>query len=661
LASTNGLDHRIHLDDPQQQTVLHEICTLLDGYPLGAELIFGAAQKIGGRVFTPEAATRSLEEIRDELRRTPLAGILAVLEVAYRHLTQPAQLLLAYLAAFKLPFSREQIMMLLAPEIMSSDEAVRPLHVADTASRDTDSQAGKVIPVELVQNWSAARDELVQASFIQFDGRVYTIHPQVRYFALSHLPIEERRRVHRVVAAYYCHLPQPSPEEWFAAFDHLEEAGDTQDLQEAVKVAVQAARALSGRGHMPEVVSMLSRAGVYASRLGNTSGEGQVQYCLGAILRQQGHYSEAEACLRSSLEFHKAQREHYDAGWALYELAMVFREEGNFQQAGIYAQEALSLFREVGDTAGETWMQMVIGEVSRGRGEYYDAFGHFELALTNFRALHNKEGCAWALRDRGTIYEAWGKYSKATADYEEALRLFNELGLRTGRAWVLADQSIVFTDQRKLDVAEKLCSEAIAIFREYSIHRGEGWALRAMGDIAREGQNVVKARVQYEEAQAIFHELGDRVDYARVLCSLGAILFDEGEYLTAKDMYEQAQAIAHEQGAKQIDGRALRGLGDIARVFHQLTEAERYYHKALTIAIDLDTPAEHCAVLRRQGQIYEEQGKYHEALDHCVHALALDVRLGHPTRVYLQEKVCTLVAEHHLEDLYAELCKQYTL
>src|SRR5579884_2401907 len=395
LASTNGLDHRIHLDDPHQQAVLHEICTLLDGYPLGAELIFGAAQKIGGRVFTPEAATRSLEEIRDELRRTPLAGILAVLEVAYRRLTQPAQMLLAYLAAFKLPFSREQIMLLVAPEVMSSDEAVHPLHVADRASRDTDSQVGEIIPVELVQNWSAARDELVQASFIQFDGRVYTIHPQVRYFALSHLPIEERRRVHCVVAAYYCHLPQPSPEEWFAAFDHLEEAGDPQDLQEAIKVAVKAARALNGRGHMPEVVSMLSRAGVHASRLGNTSGEGQVQYCLGAILRQQGHYSEAEACLRSSLEFHKAQREHYESAWALYELAMLFREEGNFQQAGIYAQEALSLFREVGNTAGETWMQMVIGEVSRGRGEYYDAFGHFELALTNFHALHNKEGCAW--------------------------------------------------------------------------------------------------------------------------------------------------------------------------------------------------------------------------------------------------------------------------
>jgi tetratricopeptide (TPR) repeat protein len=661
LASATGLDQRIHLDDPQQQAVLQEICTLLDGYPLGAQLIFGTAQKIRGRVFTPEAATRSLEEVRDELQRTPLEGILAVLEVAYRRLTPLAQLLLAYLACFKLPFSREQILMLVAPETLSSEESARLLLTFHTHEQNAKHQAGEIVPAELAQNWRAARDELVQASFIQFDGRVYTIHPQVRYFALSQLPLEERRRVHRVVAAYYCHLPQPSPEEWFAAFEHFEEAGEPQDLQEAVRVAVQASWALNGRGHVLELLSILRRAGVHVSLLGDKRGEGQVQCCLGGILRQQGHYSEAEACLRSSLEFHKALHDYYDAGRALYELAMLFREEGNFQQAGIYAQEALSLFREVGHATGEARMQLVMGEVRRGCGAYYDALGHFDLALTSFDHLHNKEGCAQALRDRGTVYAALGQYTKALNDCEEALRLFSELGLRTGQAWVLTDESSVYTDQGKLDLAEKLGSEAMAIFREHGIRRGEGWALRAMGDIARERRNAAKARIQYEEAQAIFHELGDRVDSARVLCSLGAIFFDESEYLAAKEMYEQAQAIAHEQGAKQIDGRALRGLGDVARVFHQFAEAERCYQKAATIAIDLDTPAEHCAVLRRQGLLYQAQEKYREALDCWVHVLALDVRLRHPARTDLQEKVSILVAEHHLEELYAEFCRQYNV
>lgn len=662
LASESGLDQRIHLDDPKQQAILREICTLLDGYPLGAELIFGTARTIGGKVYTPEAATRSLEEVRDELRSTPLAGILAVLEVSYRRLTPFARLLLSYLSAFKLPFSREQIMMLVAPEASAAtNDAILQARGQDLQHiYKVQEQSGEdVDPAKLAENWRAARDELVQASFMQFDGRVYTIHPQVRHFAISHLPLDERRRVHRIIAAYYYSLPQPSPEEWFAAFEHLESASDPQDIQEAVRVAVRASWALGGRGHANELLAMLRRAGVHAARLNDRTGEGQIQCCLGAILRILGQYTEAEACLRSSLEFHKQQNEREEAGWATYELAMLFREEGNFQQAGIFAQEALALFREVGDANGEAWMQMVVGEVSRGYGCYYEALGHFELALSSFRNLRDKEGYALTLRDRGTVYEALGQYTKALKDYDEALYIFNEMNLHAGQAWVLADKSAVYVDQGQLAPAEKMCGESIVIFREQGIRRGEAWATRVMGDILRERRDFVQARLYYDSAIAIFNAVGDRVDLARVFNALGAIAFDEGAYLDAQGLYEQAQAIAHEQGAKQIDGRALRGLGDVARVLHRLTDAEQLYSEAMAIAVELDTPAERCAVLRRRGLLHQMQQDYRGALDFWVQALVLDQRLGHPVRQDLQERVNNLVAEQHLEDTFREFCVKH--
>src|SRR5207302_9359014 len=115
LAQENNLIERIHLEDPEQEAILEEICTLLDGYPLGAELIFGRARSIDGRVYPPQAATRPLEEVRDELRESPLEGVWAVLDVSYRLLSEPARLLLPYLAAFTLPFSKEQILMLIEP------------------------------------------------------------------------------------------------------------------------------------------------------------------------------------------------------------------------------------------------------------------------------------------------------------------------------------------------------------------------------------------------------------------------------------------------------------------------------------------------------------------------------------------------------------------
>lgn len=265
LAEESGLDQHIHLHNPMQQAILHEICTLLDGYPLGAELVFGAARSIDGKVYAPEASTRSLEEVRDELRSTPLAGMQAALEISYRHLTPLARLLLAYLSAFKLPFNREQIMMLInSVPLTAVQEAVQTMPWQEAIGTPGKQE---VIHGTLLEDWRAGRDELVQASFIQFDGHVYAIHSQVRYFALARLPLEERRRIHRLIAAYYRNLSHPRAEEIFAAFEHLEAAGETQDLFDAVQVAIHAAQEFKDRIQIQEWQAMQERAELYAARL----------------------------------------------------------------------------------------------------------------------------------------------------------------------------------------------------------------------------------------------------------------------------------------------------------------------------------------------------------------------------------------------------------
>jgi tetratricopeptide (TPR) repeat protein len=651
LATASGLDQRIRFYDSRQQAVLREICTLLDGYPLGAELIFGATRSIGGKVYTPEAATRSLEEVRDELRSIPLAGMLAVLEIAYRRISPRARLLLAYLSVFKLPFSREQILVLVAPETLA--QVHTPVRLAGPMQ-----EIDEVAATELAGAWREARDELVQASFVQFDGRVYMIHPQVRNFAFSHLPIEERHRVHRTVAMYYASLPQPAPEEWFAAFGHLEYAGEVQDLQAAVRLAVRASWVLAGRGHATELLAMLRQAELHATRIGDNVGEGQVLCCLGAILRQQGKYVEAERCLRSSMEVSRSLHEGIATGWALYELALLLREEGKLRPAHQYAQEGLTLFREATDAKGEAWMQFVLGEVSRGLGSYYEALGHFAEALTTFQALNDTEGCASILRDRGMVYEAFGQYKNALRDYEDAYRLFHESGLQASQGWVLIDQSVLYTDMEQLAEAERCCNDALALFHEQGVLRGEAWAIYIRGNILYACSRLSEARTCYDEALSMFIGAGDLIGQARVLNGSGTIAYAEGDALKAKNYYEQALTIAHQQEARQLYGRTLRGLGDVERTLLHYVDAGRYYGEALVIAKALDTPAEQSAVLRRTGELAQVQGNYDAALEHWLQALNLDQRLEHPARVELDAKVKSFVAEHHLEAAYISFCEQ---
>ena len=668
LAQENNLIERIHLEDPEQEAILEEICTLLDGYPLGAELIFGRARSIDGKVYPPQAATRPLEEVRDELRESPLEGVWAVLDVAYRLLSKPAQLLLPYLATFKLPFSKEQILMLIEPRKTDALRAVERMDSEPTLQKRSpieiiveESETTLAIPLELQKNWSNARDELVQASFMQFDGRVYHIHGQVRKYAHALLPPDEHRRVHRVAAAYYGSRPHPTQEEWFAAFEHLEEAHEPQDLQKAVHLAVRASWALCGHGRISELRTTLRRAEGYALDLGDKTGEGQIQCCLGAILRQQGQYEAAIGCLTRSLALHREQHEPDEQAWALYEFAMLFREEGQFQRAKTHAQEALSLFGEAGDAKGVAWMHVVLGEVSRGFGRYYEALDYFERALASFRSLNNDEGIAQVLRDRGTIYEALGRYPEALTDYEEALRLFTMQGLRFWQAWAFTDRSAVYLDQAKFDLAEKSSEAAIAIFREQKAGRGAGWALRVKGDIERKKHNLNAARTYYEEAMKIFIALGDSVDHARTLNSLGALSQQEGAYMLAREQYEHALVLARAQETRQIEGRALRGLGDIARLMGRFAEARRYYNDAAAIANELNTLPERCAVLRRQGELYISQEQYPEALEAWIEALAQDQRIDHPEREALQKKIEDLVAKQHLEKAYKESSERYQL
>jgi len=53
----------------------------------------------------------------------------------------------------------------------------------------------------------------------------------------------------------------------FAAFEHLEAAGETQDLQEAIQIAARAARDFEEHSQDPEWQAMLRRAELYATRL----------------------------------------------------------------------------------------------------------------------------------------------------------------------------------------------------------------------------------------------------------------------------------------------------------------------------------------------------------------------------------------------------------
>jgi hypothetical protein len=137
--------------------------------------------------------------------------MLAVFEISYRRLSLSARLLLAYLSAFSMPFTRKNILWLFPANAMDSYEHV--VHLRTFPDSLQDKAVEEINFAALAQNWRSARDELVRSSFMQFDGRYYSIHSQVQHFAFSLLPIDERRRIQDIIAANDASLDQPSNSE----------------------------------------------------------------------------------------------------------------------------------------------------------------------------------------------------------------------------------------------------------------------------------------------------------------------------------------------------------------------------------------------------------------------------------------------------------------
>lgn len=650
LADESGLDQRISLDETGQQRTLRKICQLLDGYPLGAELIFGNARSINDKIYTPEAATRSLDEIREDLSTgIPLAGLQALLEISYQRLSMPAHQLLTYLAAFKLAFKREQIMM-----------AVRAMAEWSAAN------GPRLNNTDLEQHWREARDELVQTSFILFNGHSYAIHSQIANFALSHLTASERQFLHRTIAQDYLQrLTQTqsslSEEEWFATFEHLEQAGEPQDLQTAIHVAAQAAQALQNSIHTRQLFDILQRAAHYVKHTQDHLDEGRLLCGLGGLLRQQGHYAEAENHLHRSLELHRQHGDNQEVGHTLLELATLSNERGDYPQTTIYAQQAHELFQETTYIEGKARLHLILGEASLGQDYYTRALEHIEAALVTYQLQEQQMGCAQALLARGQVSVALGRYAQAFHDYEEAYDLFTKLASSTGQARVLFHKAAASIELNKIEQAETTARQALIAFQQPGHRRGHANALRLLGHCLYQRREWTQAHEHYHQAYTLLSTDGNRIDLARVLIGQGELLLEEGKLQEAQGLFEQARTLAQKRDARRVQGQVLRGLGDAAHRLRQYHDARRLYQEAQTLWQSVGSASEQSSLLLRLGMLCEEQKAYHEALDYWVQSLTLNPYQRFPPYSNLQQRINVLVSEQHLEETYNELRTRHNL
>lgn len=226
----------------------------------------------------------------------------------------------------------------------------------------------------------------------------------------------------------------------------------------------------------------------------------------------------------------------------LLALGFLTRETEDFLRARPLTEESLALFRDLGDQGHCAWALHNLGCVSQMGGDHAAPRAFLEDSVALFRKVGDRAGIGLSLRDLGVAAEHIGDYGRARALFEESLALLREVGDNWSRAWTLhflGELTRVEGDHAR---ARALFEDALSLFRSIGDRGNAAMVLRDFGGLARSQGECESARDFLAQAMNIYRELGWVRYQAVTLCSFGILAADAGAHTRAVQLIAAASS-----------------------------------------------------------------------------------------------------------------------
>jgi len=484
----------------ENEAVIREICSRLDGLPLAIEL---SAARI--RVLSPSAI---LERLQCPL--TFLTGgaldlprrqqtLRNTIDWSHGLLTEPEQKLLRRLSAF------------VGGCTLEAAEAVC------NTSRDLD--------IDLFEGLSSLVDKNLVLQLEQGGEPRFSMLETIREYALDRLEASgEQAAVQKAHAAYCLVLaeegnPELSPRDrtrWLTQcdveIDNFRRALDwvfqVQDLDWGFRLCEGLFRFWEMREHLSEGRDRL------------------------------------ETILRLSGARHAKNRPR-----VLQFLGALTTAQGDFASAERYLEQSLSEYEVLDDQWGIAASLNALGVSARDRADYAVAQTHLERSLACWRMLNEPLAVARCLNNLANVVRFRGDYARARWALGEATEIFAGLGDSSGAAWSLSQQGDIAREQGDRDAARKFYDRAVAAFREAGDRWGAARSLTDLGYIDCEQGDHTAARAKYREALEMFSGLGHRRGMARALEGTACLALARGDAARALKLAGAAANLRQQIGA----------------------------------------------------------------------------------------------------------------
>jgi len=488
-----ALQHNFALTK-DNDSIISEICTRLDGLPLAIEL---AAARI--KLLPPAALLKRLENrlqlLTEGARDLPTRqqSLRNTLAWSYALLDAGEQRLFRRLGVFVGGCSLEAI------------EAVANL--SGESGIDVLSRVSSLIDKSLLQS----------AQELESEARL-TMLGTVREYALEQLKAnEEEAAVQHAHATYYLNLAEQA-ELMLASPQALTWLDKLNTEHDNIRVALR--------------WSIENDNGDTASRMSSA---------LWQFWFARGYLSEGRRWIDEAVSV--SSQNPVARAKALGGACILAIFQADYARAISAGKESLEIFRQLDIPPG---IGAAIGGLAFAtalKGDYAEAHALIEEGTAISRKLGDRWGLANSLNFNGFIVWCCNDYPKALALADESLALFHELGDRRNYALVLFGKGYICLSQKEYEPAQSAFEESIVMMRALDDRRSVAMCLNGMGNIAMTKNDNIAARAFWLDTVAVLSEVGDRWYMALVTEGLAGVASAEKMPIHAAQLFGSAEAL----------------------------------------------------------------------------------------------------------------------
>ena len=346
-------------------------------------------------------------------------------------------------------------------------------------------------------------------------------------------------------------------------------------------------------------------------------------------LEIQGHSFERIDALQLGLVAARATNNHHAEGVFQGNLGIAYSNLGQDRKAIEEYEVALTIFREFGDRFNEGNHIGNLGNTYLKLGKVEKAIELYNAAIIIMQEIEDRRSEGVHVGNLGNALRETGQFKKAIEQYEMALIIAKEVGDRRREATHVGNLGNVFSEMGQIKKAIEQYETALIIAQEVGDRRNEGTWLGNLGNLHRDLGQVEIAIEYYNAAIDIAQEIRDKRGEGVYTGNLGGVYFVIGQSGKAIEQLETALIIAKEVGDRRFEGTWLGNLGNLHRDLGQVEIAIEYYNAAIDIAREVGDKQGEGSILGSLGSAYHTLGHLEEAVEIYKLAIAIARKIGH--------------------------------